>query len=228
MTRASPGQIPLTFPDNPDFSSKAFRSGESTAEAEAALAAYPNWPRRCLVLTGPPQSGKTHLGHIWAKAHNAVIIQGASSITDFHGWRGRALWIDDAQLAPEQVLFTAINMAMLDDVAGVLLTSRVAPATWPVDLPDLRSRLGAATLARLYAPDDKLFADILEKLFLDRGIKPGAGLIDYLSVRIERSVPAARQVVIDLDRAAAAAKSNLTRRFAAQHFDKGAGQGLLF
>ena len=63
-----------------------------------------------------------------------------------------------------------------------------APADWRVGLPDLRSRLRMATPVALGEPDDELLRKVLVKLFADRQLVVEKAVIDYLLVRMERSL----------------------------------------
>ena len=91
----------------------------------------------------------------------------------------------------------------------LLLAARSSPARWPVGLADLRSRLQSGAVAQLGEPDDLLMRGLLEKLFADRQLRPGSGVIDYLLTRMERSCEAARRTVEELDARALAERREL-------------------
>ena len=80
-------------------------------------------------------------------------------------------------------------MNMADTGAGLLITGRTDPATWPTRLADLRSRLNALTAAHIDPPDDEVLLGVMKKLFSERNIEPKAGVdvFPYLMRRIERS-----------------------------------------
>lgn len=217
-------QIPLDLSLRPDYRAARFVDAPSNAEARAALAAG-GWSNNALAVIGPAGCGKTHLGHLWAGRENALIVQGDDNLADLGSWRGRAIWLDEAARANEPLLFALINMGMRGELSALLLTARTAPATWPVDIPDLRSRLSAMQVARIEPPEDALLEAIYKKLFLDRGLKVADNLIAYLLLREGRSVDAAYAVVDRLDRLSAAQKANVTRSFAAKYLDE---QGDLF
>jgi chromosomal replication initiation ATPase DnaA len=86
-------------------------------------------------------------------------------------------------------------------------------------LPDLASRLQAAPLTRLDAPDDALLSAVLIKLFADRQIAVPPTLIPYLVLRMERSIGAARALVTALDARALAMGRPITRQLAADLLD---------
>ena len=82
-------------------------------------------------------------------------------------------------------------------------------------IPDLVSRLRAAQPAVLAAPDDALLRRVLAKLFADRQVTVDPGVIDFLALRMERSLEAAGLLVEHLDRAALAQGAPISKRLAA-------------
>ena len=98
----------------------------------------------------------------------------------------------------------------------MLFAASAPAAQLGITLPDLVSRLRAATPARLAEPDDALLEALLAKLFADRQTVVDPALLAWLARRIERSFAAARALVAALDRAALAAKSPVTRGLAAR------------
>ena len=105
---------------------------------------------------------------------------------------------DGDQGVDAEALFHLINLAAHDG-ASLLLTARKAPATWPADLPDLRSRLNALMVAEIEAPDDTVLTGVLRTFFRERNIRPHDDVYPYLLRRMERSVPGAREIVRRLD-----------------------------
>ena len=69
--------------------------------------------------------------------------------------------------------------------AWLLLTGRAAPGRWPVEIPDLASRLAALPIARVDPPDDALLSSLMVKLFADRQLQVAPEVIRYLSLRID-------------------------------------------
>ena len=84
----------------------------------------------------------------------------------------------------------------------------------PVRTPDLASRLRAARPVELGEPDDALLRRMLVKLFADRQLDVDPAVIDYIALRMERSMAGAAAIVDDLDREALAAGSPITRKLA--------------
>ena len=102
------------------------------------------------------------------------------------------------------------------DTAQKLAVAR--HVSWPVALPDLRSRLKAATVVEIGEPDDELLAQVLVKLFADRQLAVDESLVSFLTTRTERSFAAARATVEKLDREALRLKRPVTRALAGELF----------
>ncbi len=96
----------------------------------------------------------------------------------------------------------------------MLLISSEPPARWSIALPDLASRLRAAPAVAVAPPDDELLGSIILKQLADRQLHAGAGVVQYLVSRMERSAEAARRVVAALDRRALAERREIDRRLA--------------
>jgi len=80
----------------------------------------------------------------------------------------------------------------------------------------MRSRLNALFVAKIEAPDDVVLSAVMVKLFRERNIRPGEDVLAYLLNRIERSIPAAREVVHRIDDVADAERREITRVLARQ------------
>lgn len=181
----------------------------TNGEAVRALDAWPDWPGGALVLTGPKGAGKTHLARAWAAAVGAAIYTPELELSKLEGRPVLIEDIDRGKVADE-ALFHLINMAGVKG-GGLLLTARKPPIQWKADLPDLRSRLNALTVAQLSEPDDELLRQVLEKFFRERNIRPADDIYPFLLRRIERSVPAAKAIVRRLDKAADDQQRSISR-----------------
>lgn len=179
------------------------------------LDAWPAWPGGRLALVGPPGSGKSHLLKDWANSVGAVDASGAETPSDL---AGRALFLEAAEEAPSERLFHLLNLAGAQGTT-LLLSARTRPGVWTAEIPDLRSRLNALTVAELGDPDDALLAGVLRKLFKDRLIRPAEDVIPYLLKRMDRSVAAARDLVARIDDAASAAGRDINRTLVRQFFE---------
>ena len=199
---ALPRQLSLALGHRESFDRTDFLCGRGNETALALIDHWPDWPARAIALTGPEGSGKSHLAAIWAKAAGGRVI--ASHAIDApsvpQALSSGALAIEDADRGEldEAALFHLLNLAK-EQSAHILITARQAPATWPLKLPDLASRLRALPVAALEPPDDALLAAVLVKLFADRQLAVDERLIEFLVHRIERSFAAARTAVAELD-----------------------------
>ncbi len=92
----------------------------------------------------------------------------------------------------------------------------MAPGELEFRIPDLRSRLRALPHVEVQPPDEALLKAVLVKLFSDRQLNVEPAVIDYLALRMERSMAAASQVVAAIDRLALAMHRKVTRPLAAE------------
>lgn len=222
-------QIALDFGQRPALGADDFLVADSNREVVAWLDRWPDWPAPALTIHGPAGSGKTHLAQVW-RAQVAAGRAGGGAAGPAPMIAGAAL----AQALPEDLLAGACCCVVEDAHAAVagdaareqglfhlynrlaeagghmLLTGRTAPAGWPIGLPDLRSRLLAAPTAALSAPDDALISAVLVKLFADRQLRVGPGVVDFLLRRMERSFAGAGEIVAAIDAAALDRRRNIT------------------
>lgn len=183
----------------------------ANADAVSLIDAWPSWPGGCLALCGPAGSGKSHLARAWAAHAQARSVKPGDDVSALHG----PFLIEDAdQWSDQEALFHLINRAPLE--GGLLFTSRLRPVAWLVRIPDLRSRLNAITVAELDEPDDELLGQVILKLFRERNIRPTDDVLPYLLRRIERSIPAARDLVARIDEAADAEQRPVSRALVRQ------------
>jgi chromosomal replication initiation ATPase DnaA len=112
-------------------------------------------------------------------------------------------------------MFHLLNLAR-EDEACVLITGRVPPVAFEVELRDLRSRLRAAPVVSLVSPDDLLFRGLIVKFCADRQLSIDETVVSYLVTRIERSYIAARQAVEVLDTEALRLGRPVTRALAVE------------
>ncbi len=186
------------------------------------LDAPETWPNGKLVLTGPKGAGKTHLVHVWAEQEDARIVTGCELSALDIGQVETSVAVDDADgLTPdaETALFHLHNHVAAQS-KPFLLAARTAPSRWNIALPDLRSRLEAADIVRIDAPDDGLLSAVLMKLFADRQIDVTPPTIAWLTTHMGRSFAEAQQIVATLDARALAERRKVTRSFAQEVLDK--------
>jgi len=212
-------QYPLELPHDPALGRDDFLIAPSNEAAVALIDSWPDWPSPVVLLAGPVGAGKSHLAAIWREQAEGLLIS-ARELAHHDGAdliASGALVIEDADNGQldQTALFHVLNAAR-DAHASVLITARSWPEAWPVELPDLASRLRAATPVELGEPDDDLLRRVLFKLMADRQMVVDATVVDYLAVRMERSLEAARRLVSQIDREALATKHRITRPMAAR------------
>ncbi|MCX5511905.1 hypothetical protein C3941_07515 [Kaistia algarum] len=219
-------QLALSLPHSPQMTRADFLTGAANEAAATLIDRFPQWPNHVVLLVGPAGSGKTHLARIWKEASAAAEIE-ASTLHEVDIDRllatGRVLVEGlDRGGVDEAALFHLINRVR-ERSAFLLITSREAPSSLGLKLPDLASRLRAVLPVELSAPDDDLLQRVLVKLFSDRQLGIDPSLVPYISRRMERSFDAANRLVAALDEAALAAGRPITRQLASQILDRDFG-----
>jgi chromosomal replication initiation ATPase DnaA len=212
-------QLALALDHSESFAREDFLEGPPNKAALARLESFPDWPDRIMALVGPQGAGKSHLAAIWAGKAGARFVAGrALDVTSVPGVLATgAVVVEDLAGGSfdERALFHLLNMAR-EEGAFVLLTARTAPASWPINVADLGSRLRSIPVVALSAPDDQLLRAVIVKLFADRQLAIDESLVGYLVTRIERSFPAARAAVEALDREALRRQRPASRALAAE------------
>lgn len=219
MITSSPRQLALALDHSESFAREDFLEGPSNAPALALIDRWPDWPSRVMALTGPQGCGKSHLAAIWAQQTGARFVS-MRILDDEHlpsALATGALVVEDfsERCFDEAALFHLLNLAHQEG-AHVLLTARTPPAGWTIGLADLASRLRAIPAVALSVPDDALLRAVIVKLFADRQLAVDENLIGYLVARMERSFPAARSAVEQLDREAMRQQRPVNRALAAE------------
>lgn len=212
-------QLSFDLPAKPALGREDFFVAPSNAMAVALLDPQFAWPSGKLVLTGPKGAGKTHLAHVWASQTGARIIR-ADRLTEHtvpELAQGPVAVEDVPQIGGhcgrQNALFHLHNLVLANG-HSLVMTGQGAPNLWGLSLPDLQSRVQAATHAELQPPDDQLLAVVLAKLFNDRQITPKPDVIPYLVAHMDRSFAAAARIVRRLDQLSLAEKRSLTRPLA--------------
>ncbi len=213
-------QLTFDWPNGVALGPDDFFVSQANAKAFAMISAPESWPDGKLALIGPSGSGKSHLAGIFQGTHDAQVVHAKDMPADLHT-DANAVIIEDVEALPhpsEEALFHLHNN--LRARGGLLLlTSDCAPARWQIALPDLASRMQAATVIEIDNPDDALLSALIMKLFADRQIMPKPDLVSYLASRIERSFDAAARIVAALDQAALAQRRKINKALAAELLD---------
>ena len=214
----APRQLTLDLPIETRFGREDFLVSPSNADAFETFEGWPAWPDRVLLLLGPTGAGKSHLGAIWAERCHARILPAsalAGADVAVLAAAGPLLLEDvDSARGIEAELFHLLNLVRNSANGWLVLTARAWPDGWGLRTPDLLSRLRLAPAVEIAEPDDALVRAVLVKHFIDRQLVVDTTVVEYLAMRIERSLDAARQVVEALDREALMAGRRITRPMA--------------
>lgn len=217
----TPEQLVFELPHRAAMGLEDFLVSESNAAAVSLVDRWPDWPIGAAVIAGAKGSGKTHLANVWLTRAGATAFDASkiSRETVPKVAAAGAVLIEDIQnAADEAALFHLLNLVR-EQRLQILLTTDTAPGDLPITLPDFRSRLKALPLATIDPPDDALLRAVLVKLFADRQLSVEPQLVDYVLVRMERSMLAAERFVSAADRRALALQRRVTRAIAAATLD---------
>ena len=180
-------QIPIQFPER-DLS---FDDMEITAANRAVCAAIrkpERWPYHACTLIGPIGSGISTLAKAWSKERNARFMTAAEladlELGDVERLTETDIAVDDVdQLSDGEALLLLLSGIKRHET-HILLAAHDAPEQWRVHSPDLRSRLRAAPLAALPAPDEDLMRARLKRAFLRSYLELPKSVEDYLVTRL--------------------------------------------
>lgn len=228
VKRSAGEQLPLVFSHDAASSRDDLLISDRLSAAVTIVDAWPQWPSPVVILAGPVGSGKTHLATIWEERSGAERIHPTSgSGAALAAANGPVLFEDVDRLGFDDTeLFHVIN-SVRENGNSLLMTSRLWPMSWPVQLPDLRSRLKAATTVEIGEPDEELLSQVIVKLFADRQLNIDDKLVLYIVNRMERSLNAAQTIVERLDRLAWSRGTKITRAMAAEVLNELGNSGSL-
>lgn len=204
-----------------------FIRAPSNAFAVELIEQWPNWPSLWVLLIGPAGAGKSHLARIWQEMSGAqlVTLERLRKIDPTKLVKKGPIILEDADRGgrDDVALFHLLNAAK-EIGTQVLITARAHPDSWGVDLPDLASRLRLTTPVEISEPDDALLRAVLVKLFADHQLEPDSSVVEYIVLRMERSIEAAIRIVNLIDREALRHHKPVTRPFVS-HSLKGVEEG---
>lgn len=219
-------QLPLAlrWPRRQRF--EYFHAGANAAALAAVEALTTPAQAPWIYLHGPSGSGRSHLlmaaCQAASEAGRRVQYLPLAAITDhalaLRGVAGSELLaLDDlgaiaGNREAEHALFDLYNRARADDSA-MLFAADAPPAQLAIELPDLRSRLGACTRFGLKLLDDDERRRVLKTQAGSRGIELDDSVLDWLFARYARDLGALLGLLDRLDQASLAAQRRITIPF---------------
>jgi len=178
----------------------------SNRAAIAAVRRVEHWPYHVFCLIGSAQSGLSTIARAWAHERGGPYLTGAAfgelGAGDAEAVAGGALAIDRGdEVTPADALLSIISA--VGRLGGkLLLTARQAPAQWQATSPDLMSRLKAAPIADLAAPDEALMRARIRRACTRAYLKLPEAVEDYLVIQLGLSFVNIEEAVTRLDGAA--------------------------
>ncbi len=209
------GQLTFDLPHRAALGAEDFLVSDCNIAAVRLIDAWPQWTDRVQLLIGPAASGKTHLVRVWQGRSGAVALDPAHlgiALLD-RLIVGSTLVVEDADRVAydEKTLFHLLNLAR-EKHFFVLLTARLGPNRWDTGLPDLASRLSAVPVTEIGVPDEALLRTVMLKHFADRQLAIDPKMLEFMAMRIDRSLAAAAAAVDAVDRAALASGRKINRQ----------------
>jgi chromosomal replication initiation ATPase DnaA len=211
-------QLLLDLPLRPALGREDFLVTASNSAAVEMIDQWPDWPSYGAMIMGPAGSGKSHLLEVWRQKTSAAFCRSDDlQIENVPAlFQNKLLAVEMTSVINERALFHALNFARQED-AHILLTVQTMPQ---LQIPDLKSRLNALPMVSILPPDDELLRGVLVKHFSDRQIYVDEAMINYILLRMPRSLEAARNVVADIDQTAMVEKAEITKPFVAKVLTK--------
>ncbi|ETZ06955.1 hypothetical protein P618_200853 [Holospora obtusa F1] len=180
--------LPLFW--NPLLDNDSFCVGQSNVHAFEWIQKE-KWPCQHVNIYGPKDSGKTHLGMLWAKKHNAVWLPCAHA--SFVNTKGKyVLDISSCSFNEQDIL------GFLEEIresGSSCLWLSALPLHLYCSYPALRSRVIAFLCIQIQEPDDVLLLKVLKKAFYDVGFIVYPQILDFLVKRMDRSFSSIRTIV---------------------------------
>lgn len=215
MTQQLP--LPITVPARNTFARFiAGGNGELIARLRRPVQGF-----ECLWLYGAPGVGKTHLLHAASHDQNASAYIPAREIApsaELDGYSGFALvgiddiccWFGerDAELA-----FIALYNTLSRRNMRLLLSGDRSPRALGFALPDLASRLRAASCYRIAPLGDAGCTELVRRVAAERGLGLGADVLHFLLLRTSRDQRELLRILDRLDALSLAAKRRITVPF---------------
>ena len=209
-------QLALDLGQREAFEQEDFLVAPCNEVVVAWLDRWPDWPGHGLIIYGPSGCGKSHLAHVFQATSGAWIVP-VDNIAHLEPYTLPShIVIEDVESPFDEQSLLHLYNTVVEGGGTVLITSRTPPSAWPIELPDLQSRLNALGAEAVGLPDDTLLAAVMVKLLSDRQLIVGSEVVTYLVRHMERSFQSAREIVGGLDDASLAVRREITVPLARQ------------
>lgn len=169
--------LPIGWPRRGDGENLLLHA--ANVDALAILRGWRTGPSHCFLLVGPPRSGRSLIGALFATETGGIVV-------------------DDAQACEDQRLFNLWNETR-DANQPLLLITEAAPPLWTVALPDLRTRLAAAAIAPIGPPDEGLAAALIAHGLERAGSAFAPDVPEFVARRTARCYEAIDTVIVRLN-----------------------------
>lgn len=180
-------QIPLRFPETPLNFDDMTVTGANRAIC-AAIRKVERWPYHAFCLIGPNGSGVSTLARAWAEERGAAYFDAKNlaelDLPEIEIITEQDLVIDDVDALNQAETVLLLLSGIKRHQKAILLTGHTAPAQWSFQSPDLMSRLQAAPLAQLPAPDEELMRARFRRAFARSVLDLPKTVEDYLVTRV--------------------------------------------
>src|SRR3979411_20722 len=135
-----PRQLAFALPHAESLTRDNFLEGPANEAALSLIESWPDWPNRIMLRLGSEGAVRSHLAAIWAEQAGARAISAhALDPTAVPGALATgALVVEDLRPGDfdERAMFHLLNLAR-EDEASVLITARLPPIAFEVELRDL-------------------------------------------------------------------------------------------
>jgi chromosomal replication initiation ATPase DnaA len=210
----SDSQLTMEFPAMRSLGRDDFILGACNASAADWIDRWPDWPGRIkgVVIHGPEDSGKSHLGAIWKNLSDAHLVThlDENSMTNVENMPHQ-IW-DHPKPGPDwpdDLVFHCLNT--LTDIGGsVLILSRLPMSELDWTLKDNNSRLRGLVSASITTPDDDVLLSLLHKHADDIGLTLDGDVARYIVNRVDRRFDAVADVMKMLNAACLSGQRKLT------------------
>lgn len=219
-------QLPLDLPIHERRGREDWIVSAANRAATELIDRWPDWPSDVVLVVGPIGSGKSHLAHLFAQRAGATVVAAAdlAALDPLRLAAAGPVVVEDAGAGVDETAMFHLLNATRQAGVSLLVTATTPIGEWRLVLPDLVSRLRAATPVALDEPDDALLEAVIAKLFADRQTVVDPAVVAYVARRMERSFVVAHDLVAALDREALAAKAPIGRAVAARVLARGFGR----